>query len=123
MREEILKIIHMVLEGKVKPEEGASLIEALFSSKGDRKNDSSKKMLVVDVSGDEIVKVRIPLKLLSVAKDLIPMAMTISGEKLSEDVMKSVVSAMGKLEQSFEDMEGDIMQIEEENEKIRIYLE
>ena len=122
MKDELLRIMEMVREGKVKPEEGAELVEAIFMGKNKSKK-STGKMLVIEVTGDENVKVRVPLKLLGAIKDLIPLAFSISGEKFDDNFVKAILETTSKIEETFEEMDGNIVQVEGEDENVKIYLE
>ncbi len=68
--EEVKRILKMVEEGKLSPEEGAKLIEALEEKTEEKKKGKFLKIYVFS-EGDEI-NIRIPLKLLKFAKNLIP---------------------------------------------------
>ncbi len=67
--DEIKRILKMVEEGKLSPDEGAKLIEALDAK--EKKKGKVLRIYVLSPDGDE-VNIRIPLKLIKFAKKFIP---------------------------------------------------
>ena len=123
MREKILKVIERVLSGEIKPEDGAALIEAVCQNAEDKMVEDRERILVVEITGDESLKVRIPLKILKVANEFIPIALSLSGSRLDENTLKSMRSALDKIGEGLENMEGDVVSVEDGKDRIRIYLE
>ncbi len=69
--EEVKRILKMVEEGKLSPDEGAKLIEALENKSETRRKGKFLRIQVYSSDGDEI-NLKIPLRLLKFAKNFIP---------------------------------------------------
>ena len=122
--EERMRILRMVEEGKIAPEEAARLLEAL--GRGEKRKKTSKvaqrlqgrwlRVRVYDADGKSKVNVNLPLRLVDVG-------LTIAGRFLPEfqfdDVAEALSEALG------EGLTGKIVDVvdEEDGEHVEIFIE
>lgn len=124
MREEELKILKMIEEGKITAEEGAKLLDAI---REDSVRDTGRylgkriKISVVDkISGRKEVDISVPLPL---AKALLKFGLTsgvaFGGFKLEESGVD--VNELQKMID--EGLEGTLVQVDDEKERVEIKVE
>lgn len=118
MREEILKIMKMVEEGKITAEEAMKLIEALGEEKEPEKKGKFLKILVME-SGDKKVSITLPLKLLNLVRKFIPQS------KMQAKVGDREVNIAELLDSVGEELKGELVNIEDEEsgDKVKIWVE
>jgi hypothetical protein len=124
MSEERMRILQMVAEGKVTPEEGARLIEALgrteqAAEKGETLPQLSGRFLVIRFfeSEDKHGTVRVPLELLDVATRFVPAdaEVEVGGAKIKPSaILAAVREGLGY---------GDIADIKDGEEWVKISIE
>ena len=106
--EEVRRILKMVEEGKLSPEEGAKLIDALGVEKHPTRKGKYIRIYIHSEEGDE-VNIKIPLKLVKVATKLIPKKF--AKMKLNE----GQVIDLSELLSGLEDEVGDYIDIKSED--------
>lgn len=118
MNEERLQILRLVQEGKVTPEEGAKLLEALDSQttgQGGGKGNNRWLRVRVMQNGKKAVDLNVPVGLLNVAMRFIP------HDRLNADGLdiEEIVTAIR------EGARGHIVNIhdEEKNTRVEVYVE
>jgi len=133
MNEERLSILRMVKEGKITPEEGVELLEALKGlPEGETVKEEKKpryfRVLVREDGGRKSkVNVSIPLSLVKLglklagpqAAKFIPDRFGISelSEEARKEILDEIIAAMDSGEL------GKIVEVDEENSHVEIYLE
>jgi len=115
MKEEIMKILKMVEEGKIKAEDAYKLIDAIEEVEKSKKEGKFLKIHIEDEDGEK-VKVSIPLNLVKLMDKFIPKE---AKEKIEEygfnlDDLVSFIQ---------EGTSEPIVDIEGEDEKIKIWIE
>lgn len=121
MNEERMKILNMVAEGKLSPEEGSKLLEALGEGTAPAAASSARagtaRWLRIRVTdGGQRVNVNVPLKLLDIAKRFLPEGgIHVNGQMLDLDEIVDMVR---------EGVEGKLVEVKgDEGEEVEIYVE
>jgi len=121
--EERMRILRMVEEGKISPEEGARLLEALGSGKKTKRPEVAKRLQgrrlrvrVSDANGKSKVNVNLPLRLVDVG-------LTIAERFLPEVQFEGVAEALS--EALSEGLTGKIADVvdEEDGEHVEVFIE
>jgi len=122
-REERMRILRMVEEGKITPEEGARLLEALGSGKKTKGPEVAKRLQgrwlrvrVYDADGKSKVNVNLPLRLVDVG-------LTIAERFLPDVQFDGVAEALS--EALSEGLTGKIVDVvdEEDGERVEVFIE
>jgi len=98
---ERLRILRMIQEGKISPEQGADLLAALGRpgpGPGAPASPAAKTILRILITerGGERVNVRIPLNLLRIVTRFIPQDLRIGDQRLSRDDLMALIEGAGK---------------------------
>lgn len=116
MKEEIKRILKMVEEGKLKSEEGARLIEAIFDT--DKKAGSGKflKIKIENNEGDKL-NISIPIALIKMATKFIP--------KDKKDYLKEKDIDIDEILSSIKEVaEGEVINIKDKDGSyVKIWIE
>ena len=122
--EERMRILRMVEEGKISPEEAARLLEALGQAKKSKKHPKVAQRLqgrwlrvrVYDTRGKSKVNVNLPLRLVDVG-------LTIAGRFLPDFQFDGVAEALSEALE--EGLMGKIVDVvdEEDGEHLEIFIE
>ena len=117
MKEEILRIMKMVEEGKITADEAMKLIEALGEEKEVEKG-KFLKILIME-SGDKKVSITVPLKLLNLIRKFIPES------KMQAKVGNREVNIVELLDSLGDELKGELVNIEDEEsgDKVKIWVE
>jgi len=124
MEKEKMKILKMLEEKKINSNEAAELFEALEESKIPEKErgEKSGKVLKIRVYEDNLSKPKVDLSIpLSWGRFLVPGIKKKIGEKMREKGFDfDIESAFGAIEKG---SSGKIVDIEDGNNKVQIYIE
>jgi len=117
MKEEILRIMKMVEEGKITADEAMKLIEALGEEKEVEKG-KFLKILIME-GGDKKVSITVPLKLLNLIRKFIPES------KMQAKVGNREVNIVELLDSLGDELKGELVNIEDEEsgDKVKIWVE
>ncbi|MCD6131253.1 MAG: hypothetical protein J7J61_04015 [Candidatus Hydrothermae bacterium] len=117
MKEEILRIMKMVEEGKITADEAMKLIEALGEEKEVEKG-RFLKILIME-GGDKKVSITVPLKLLNLIRKFIPES------KMQAKVGNREVNIVELLDSLGDELKGELVNIEDEEsgDKVKIWVE
>ena len=119
MAEERLKVLEMLSEGKITPEEANDLLETIKSKKPAPASCKCRylKIKVIEGGGKEKVNVNLPLSLAKFALKFIPESarqeMTEQGIDL-DTIISSLTDDLGV---------GQIVSVEDGDDKVEIYVE
>ena len=122
MNEERLKILRMLENKKITAAEAAKLLETLENSETNDETFSGKgaKNLKIKVYEGDLtqpkVNVKVPLLLVKFIGKVVP-------EKAEVKLNKHNISMEKIMEMVEKDQSGKILEVEEENEKVEIYIE
>jgi len=122
MKEEVMRILKMVEEGKISSEKGAELIEAIGASKPEQQltNGYKDKMLKIRVNDeDDKVEVNLPIKFVKAAgSSVLKMSMMSKGKSMEGVDMQAILDAIDN------SIEGKIVDIKgSDGETVEIYIE
>jgi hypothetical protein len=125
VREEKLRVLRLVAEGKVSPEEGLELLESIGEPAGEPGGTEprKKKFIVVRITSadGDTVNLRVPVSALDLAETLL--AAYAPGIKERPEIAEKI-SHLGKLKDAIADMEGTIVDIaSEDGDTVKIYVE
>lgn len=118
--EERMRILRMVEEGKISPEEAARLLEALQRRTAVRRTSERMKGRFLRVrvyeGGEAKVNVNVPLRLLDVG-------LNVASRFLGDEQVREISDAL--LEALDEDLTGKIVEVvdEEDGERVEIFIE
>lgn len=123
MKEEILKILNMMEEGKLSKDEAVELIEALKETEGESKIPSKKKKFLkirVTKQGKPTVNITLPFSLvkwgLSLAQKIGHKKLTVEGKEIPVD--------LNELNEALKDPEftGKIIDVTDNDEHVEIEI-
>jgi len=117
MEEEKMRVLQMIEEGKVSAAEGAKLLEAIEepAQEGGRRKFLKIRVFEGDLEKPK-VKVNIPLGLIKLATHFVP--------KSTREKMKEKEIDLDQIAQLIESgAEGKLVDVEEEGERVEIFLE
>ena len=122
MKEEVMRILKMVEEGKISSEKGAELIEAIGSNKPEQHlvNGYKDKMLKIRVNDkDDKVEVNLPIKFVKAAGgSVLKMSMMNKGKCMEGVDMQAILDAIDN------SIEGKIVDVKSsDGETVEIYIE
>ena len=122
MKEEVMRILKMVEDGKISSEKGAELIEAIGANKPEQQlaNAYKDKMLKIRVNDkDDKVEVNLPIKFVKAAGgSVLKMSMMNKGNCMEGVDMQAILDAIDN------SIEGKIVDVKSSNgETVEIYIE
>ncbi|RLG09754.1 hypothetical protein DRN73_09365 [Candidatus Pacearchaeota archaeon] len=129
MREELLKILKMVEEGKIKAEEGLKLIESVIEvhNKHEGKKSFKNFVIKIDDSGGDRINIKLPVNLV---KYLFKFGIKLKGLNIVKSKLKDKGIDLDEidtkeLEEIFDEFQGEMfVDIEDEDgSKVKIYVE
>jgi hypothetical protein len=120
MNEEILKLLKLVEEKKVSPEEACDILETIYQKKEEKK----KKNLIIKVisnTGDK-VNLKIPLSLAKISKSFIPATLK---KYTGDDVdSETIIKGIDEILENIDNIDSDIINVDTESgDIVRIYVE
>jgi hypothetical protein len=119
--EERKRILKMLEEGKINAKEAEELLESIESKKEKTlkpKTRGKKLKIQVDSEDGDKVNISIPLSLARIMSSFIPKSQGNSLKEKGIDI-ETILNHIDELE----DIDEDIVNIEAEGEKVRIYIE
>jgi len=122
MKEEVMRILKMVEEGKISSEKGAELIEALNANKPVQQltNEYRDKMLKIRVNDEaDKIEVNLPIKFIKAAgSSAIKMCMLDKGKGMDGIDLQAILDAIDN------SIEGKIIDVKGSNgDTVEIYIE
>ena len=122
MKEEVMRILKMVEDGKISSEKGAELIEAIGANKPEQQlaNAYKDKMLKIRVNDkDDKVEVNLPIKFVKAAGgSVLKMSMMNKGNCMEGVDMQAILDAIDN------SIEGKIIDVKGSNgDTVEIYIE
>ncbi|MFH1023724.1 MAG: hypothetical protein V1809_10110 [Planctomycetota bacterium] len=114
MNEDILKILKMVEDHKLKPEDAEKLITALGSGAGTKSGNGRFLHIHIADGGEDKVNVKVPLAL---AKTLLPLLPAAVAERLKEKQVD-----VGDIVRQLEGVAGDIVNVDSGKDRVRIWI-
>ncbi len=124
MREEFVRVMNLVKEGKLTPEQAAELIETIVSKKSidEKQTDHSKKLIKVLVRSEkgDNVDIQLPLKL----SKLLAISLPVLKEKVPGIDLNAVSQQIEEALEHLEALEGDIINVTTDDGTIvRVFVE
>ena len=122
MKEEVMRILKMVEDGKISSEKGAELIEAIGANKSEQQlaNAYKDKMLKIRINDeDDKVEVNLPIKFVKAAGgSILKMSMMNKGKSMEGVDMQAILDAIDN------SIEGKIVDVKgSDGEIVEIYIE
>ncbi|AEH52001.1 SHOCT-like domain-containing protein [Pseudothermotoga thermarum] len=125
MREEFVRVMNLVKEGKLTSEQAAELIETMmsnFASSEKQTHEMSKKLIKVQVrsSKGDNVDIQLPLKL----SKLLILGLPALKEKMPDVDLNVISQQLQEALENLENLEGDIVNITaSDGTTVRVFVE